>query len=712
MKITAVSIILLIVLMVTVSCGPDSKKKPDIILIVPDALRAKQLPDYGYHNINTPRIDQLAKEGVLFKHCYVKIPGTLPSFSCLFSGLQFPSNGLMKKEKKMAQYLKENGYITLGVVSSRMLWSEEHQEKGGISNHFNHGFDQYLQDATLDRMPYHRENIPTTNDALAMLEKHKDSDKPIFLFVHYMDPHYPYHPSYDKEIEKIDVEVGRIIDKLKEIKRYDRSLVIFTSDHGESIGNAETDHGSPSGHGWFLYDEQVRVPLIFKFPGQTFAKSVEQIVRNYDIMPTILNYTGIEYDAGKLDGKSLMPAIKQDKDLGLVSYSIGSANRVMPEGSYSVTFSHKNNIYVYMKGKHTLQVRELYNITKDPLQKINLFRDKTYRPAAAKAHKLLQQFIKKDLEFKLKKVKKAVGQSKKATRVLKALGYLNADAPSATITIGNTLMRKNIKGIGQLQYTGIIRHPTWGHYPDSTVWRNLNDERYPIALTTDGKDGFYITGNLNRELFHYRNGTGFQPVNIENVQDLAFDNKNNRLLVVQGKKVNTLQSRETAAAFPKSPLNSVRGVYAGPAGNTYLIGEKKIVKIDAKGKTIKKYNVTVSSPSLFAVDIAGNIVAGQNGFVKKYDKNGRLICSFNPFGESRKIAALALDKNNLVWTAAEHSVMLKVFDPEGKKIAELKYNYSKNNRWKPAPIKQLYIFRDKLYIIDNFEGILVYSISS
>ena len=265
-----------------ISCSSPQPKSGEehtnIILLVPDALRAKQLPCYGYQKIKTRTIDNLAKNGVIFENCFVKRPGTQVSFSNLFSGSWDVSTGLKKSEETLAQYLKEKGYYTVGFVSSRILWSPEYYEKSFQKNEFNRGFDEYIQDISLKKFPYHRKSKDTTKDILMWLEKNKDKNLPFFLFAHYMDPHSPHKPSYDAQIELIDKEIGKVIKTLKKLSLYDNSLIIFTSDHGESLGDPVADHASPLGHGWFIYLEQVQVPLIIKFPKNKYIKSVSQIV--------------------------------------------------------------------------------------------------------------------------------------------------------------------------------------------------------------------------------------------------------------------------------------------------------------------------------------------------------------------------------------------------------------------------------------------------
>jgi arylsulfatase A-like enzyme len=125
-----------------------------------------------------------------------------------------------------------------------------------------------------------------------------------------MDPHYPHNPSYDAQIEIIDNELEKIVSKLKQLFLYEKSLIIFTSDHGETLG----EHNTPVGHGWLLYKEEFNVPLIIKFPKNKYQKKIDHIVRNIDKLPTILDYVGTKSKIKK-DGVSLLPMIKKIKIL-------------------------------------------------------------------------------------------------------------------------------------------------------------------------------------------------------------------------------------------------------------------------------------------------------------------------------------------------------------------------------------------------------------
>jgi len=162
-------ILLILFVSFTFSCQKMSKKKPNIILIIPDALRANQLPCYGYKKIETVTIDDLAKNSVIFQNCFVRTPGTQRSFSDLFTGSWPASSGLKNNEKTLAQYLKEHGYNTVGFISSRVLMAPEYHERTRKRNEFNRGIDEYVQDAMLEKPPYRRNSEDTTADIINWL---------------------------------------------------------------------------------------------------------------------------------------------------------------------------------------------------------------------------------------------------------------------------------------------------------------------------------------------------------------------------------------------------------------------------------------------------------------------------------------------------------------------------------------------------------------
>lgn len=694
-----------IIFLLTLSCE-SKKRKPNIILIVADALRAKQLPSYGYKNILTPHIDKLVKDSVIFKHCFVRSPVTTPSFSCLFSGLLFPSNGLAEGEKTLGQYLKEGGYRTVGIVSSNVLWSYESHG----TNHFDSGFDEYIQDVQLNKYPFFRENEETTQDVLRELERSKDLKKPFFLFVHYMDPHAPYRPSYDKEIEKIDAETGKIIKKLKELNLYENSLILFTSDHGESLGNPVADHGFPKGHGWSLYTEQIHVPLIVKFPDSQYVQSVDQIVRNIDLMPTILDYVRIEYGQKELDGKSLLPAVKKDKNLDLISFHIGQSHRVCPDGSLAVLFMDKGDIYHFIKGIFSDQDQKLYNITKDPDERNNLVHDPNFSGIKSMSKNLLED-LKKRVHVWMEKGspdKLAINDQEKI-KALISLGYIAGGAPAPTIWESAFLMQKTIPEVGELKYYCSIRRPRWGIKP--------KDRCYPVKILPLDSHLSYIIANKKRELFEYHSLYGFGSIGTQNVYDIAYDSFRRKIFLLKKDGIYSLDAdKQTIRRYKRGKIRSlwpVRSIYIDCHGNFYLFKEQGVIKIGKWNEAGKSYNFKQKTSSLFAVDPDENIYLAEKNTILKYNKDGKQIESFPLAADLKEISSISIDRNQRLWVLEKNIPNVYVFNSNGEKVSSFQYNIYKSvrkgRRWTPVPTAQI-CFEDKLYIIDNWEVILAYSL--
>lgn len=703
-------------------CKSRPEDRPNILLIVPDALRAKQLPLYGYDNIKTPNIDRLAEESVIFKHALVRIPVTQPSFSNLFSGLMLPMNCLRWNEKSLAQYLKEERYKTVGIIGSRVLstWAPDWKGK----KQFDRGFDEYIQDEVLFRKPYTRRNAEITNDILKWLEDYrlKNSQRPFFLFAHYIDPHAPYDPDYNGEILKIDKELGRITEKLKELNLYNNSLIVFTSDHGESLGHPIEDHGSFYGHGWFTYLEQIQVPLIMKFPQQRHVKSIEQIVRNYDILPTILDIIGVKFDRKKLDGVSLLPAIKKDRDLQLISYHVASSTRLCPSGTISVVFKFNDGYFQLIRGAYSEKPLELYHISSDSFEQHNLAYRQEYGDIVSRGKSLAVEFNQKWKSYK-ERVNRWLERKKRSTtypgnmevnedlEALKSLGYIKGGAPSQDISFGNFLMRTKLAESATLDYLTIIRQAHWGI--------KKNDGYFPIKILSGDGEDFYILANHNRELFVYNVKEGFRTLNAENILDMAVDRKNKRILLLKSNAILVLDMKNKNLQSYKKLKGKLffpaHGLFIDPLSNLYVLRKNHVLKISPKGDLLQEYTLTIPSSSLFTADKAGYIYTAQGGKIFKYNRTGLLISSVRLAEGNETAAALDLDEEGRLWVLNKRSPELFILDREGNRIDSFQYNKHKigdeKREWQPIPTKYFYLEKRVLFIIDNWEAILVYGIS-
>jgi arylsulfatase A-like enzyme/Tfp pilus assembly protein PilF len=283
-----------------------------IILISIDTLRSDHLPAYGYKGVETPAIDALRKDAILFASAYSHYPLTLPSHASLLSGLLPTHTGVRDNSgytfdaahhPYLPQLLKEAGYQTGAAVSAFIL-----RRATGLAS----GFDLYDDEIASgpDADTSQRPGAVTAQRALDWVRGR--GDKPFFLFLHLYEPHTPYDPPepfatrykgslYDGEIATADSIVGTVVRELKRLEIYDRAIVVLLSDHGEGLG----EHGEEQ-HGFFLYRETLQVPLLLKLPGgERSGTTVASPAELVDVVPTLLALTGLARPAG-LDGQSLL----------------------------------------------------------------------------------------------------------------------------------------------------------------------------------------------------------------------------------------------------------------------------------------------------------------------------------------------------------------------------------------------------------------------
>ena len=271
------------------SSGP-----PNIILLTVDTLRADRTGCYGYKHNTSPNVDKLAGKGVLFLDASTNIPLTNPSFCSLFTSRYPHETGAIRNGIPMiddmptlATIFKKNGYHTAAIISNWPL-------KRHLSN-LHRGFDIYNDDFKEKRYLFfnaERDAEGVTDDALSWLN---DSPKePFFLWVHYSDPHAPYlekegfmfeksntdSARYDSEVGFTDKHIGRMLDEFEEKGVLSRSVVLFTSDHGESLGEHEY-----TGHGRRLYQPGLHVPFIIFGPGIPEGVKYKEPVQLLDLAP-------------------------------------------------------------------------------------------------------------------------------------------------------------------------------------------------------------------------------------------------------------------------------------------------------------------------------------------------------------------------------------------------------------------------------------------
>lgn len=386
----------LIALLYSLACGSGGRDASPIypganlLLITVDTLRADRLGSYGYEPAETPRLDRLAAAGIRFEEVVAPAPLTLPSHASLMTSMNPPSHGIRDNAAfeisagahMLAELLRTAGYETGAFVGAYVLHS-----RWGL----NRGFDIYedrfdyvesgAQQRVVERLG--EEVVEPVLDWLA-----HPREAPFFAWVHLYDPHDPYKAPdpfgsrfagqpYDGEVAYSDFQVGRILDALSRSGNSDKTLVVVTSDHGESLG----DHDE-STHGFFLYDPTVLVPLIFRLPdGHAAGLVVPEQVRLIDVAPTILDLLELGSPAS-FEGQSLLP------------YLSGEGGKAGPaRAAYTETYVPRFHFgWQELHGlrrdgyKYILAPRpELYLLSADPAETENLIETQPQRAAAMRA---------------------------------------------------------------------------------------------------------------------------------------------------------------------------------------------------------------------------------------------------------------------------------------------------------------------------------------
>lgn len=305
--------------------SPVKLEELNIILFTIDTLRADHLECYGYDKVKTPHINRLANEGILFEHNIVQVPLTLPSHSSILTGT-YPlyhgvrDNGgfyLDESHHTLAESLKNKGYATGAFVAAFVLDS-----RWGLDQGFDYYYDNF------DLTKYKKVSLDSVqrrgDEVLAEVYKwvENQAQQKFFAWIHLYDPHTPYDPPepykteyrgrqfglYDGEIAYVDQLMGEFRDFMEEKNLFEKTLIIFTGDHGESLGEHKE-----SAHGFFIYDSDIRVPLIIRFPeGKYAGHVVSNQVKSIDIMPTVLHLLDEEIPES-VQGKSLLSLIVEDE---------------------------------------------------------------------------------------------------------------------------------------------------------------------------------------------------------------------------------------------------------------------------------------------------------------------------------------------------------------------------------------------------------------
>ena len=300
------------------SSGGRFSAKRNLLVITLDTIRADRLGAYGNREVETPSIDSLAARGTLFEHALATAPLTLPSHTSLFTGTYPAFHGVRDNGDfvvpsdltTMAQLFQARGYHTGAFVGAFVL-----DRRWGL----NRGFDEYSDEFNLHQEvisvgDIRRPGNQVVDRALAWMAR--VGEGPFLAWIHLYDPHMPYDPPADfqqryperpylAEIAFADSQIGRVLRYLDTAGLRKRTAIVFAGDHGESL-----DDHQETEHGFFVYQQTLRVPLIISDPAAGIRGSSRrrETVSLVDVLPTITDLYGLPLP-GDVQGRSLGPLL-------------------------------------------------------------------------------------------------------------------------------------------------------------------------------------------------------------------------------------------------------------------------------------------------------------------------------------------------------------------------------------------------------------------
>jgi arylsulfatase A-like enzyme len=426
--------------------GRVSRDRWNVVLISIDTLRADRLNCYGYRQRPvTPSIDALARDGILFESQIASSPWTTPSHMSLLTSLRPSSHGVTMPFSTLLRNA-ERGDPIQRLPDARQTLAEALGASGrrtaaftgGLTLDPRFGFDQGFERYETESRKLRPRNVEPIYDWIDGA-----GDRPFFLFWHTFEVHAPYldttflddvvpvetarrlrrgitrstrgwlkelrSPAEQAElldrydaytlpvcdalymggVQSMDRWVGRLVQHLRDHGLYDRTLIAFTSDHGEQLGERGVDpqargRGIYNLHGTTLYDELLRVPLVLKLPYQEHAGTrVGSVTSAIDVMPTVLDVLGLPAGAqaqgvslrGRWEGAGEPARLAVSESL-----SAPDEKKAVRSDRYKYivsTTSEEVEQYGRTYVPTRLSARELYDLVSDPAEKANLFHGPT-----------------------------------------------------------------------------------------------------------------------------------------------------------------------------------------------------------------------------------------------------------------------------------------------------------------------------------------------
>lgn len=416
-----------------------ASERPNVLLITLDTTRADALGTYGQERATTPNLDRFAQRGVVFEHAYAAQPSTLPSHSTILTGrLPFAHGAranagylLAEDNETLAEVFARHGYATAAEIAAPVIGRRTRIDQGFAQFRDLDSFDskrKRVYVAGSDKAPesyelVEREGSDITRRGLEFIRRH--TDEPFFAWLHYFDPHAFYAPPapfnerfsdapYYSEVHYTDYQVGRVLAELRQLGLDERTIVVVTADHGESLG----EHGELT-HSYYVYDATMHVPLIVVAPGRVpEGARIATPVRTADIAPTVLELAGL-------------PPLASAQGVSLASLARGEgAPReidVYGESFEPVSLFGTNALRFLRQGRfkyvHKLEP-ELFDLEADPSELENLAPLQT--ELVARMRESLAQWVTRE---HVERDDNRVVLDDETLAQLNALGYVGEGAP-------------------------------------------------------------------------------------------------------------------------------------------------------------------------------------------------------------------------------------------------------------------------------------------
>ncbi len=440
----------------------------NVLLITVDTLRYDHLGINGYPRPTSPHVDALAAKGITFDAAFTYWPKTRSSFASMFTGLYASQHGLNVRDRDLpdfnqtlAETFQSAGYRTAAAVDNANL---------DAALGFGQGFDVYDQTWLTSETEMKRTET-ITRFGEETLSDERDP-RPFFLWLHYVNPHTPYEPPeknlnvfrgdgivprgpeleevigyhggvnrnlalegamhwgdyidrYDAEIHVADQHIGRVLEALENGPYSGTTLVVFTSDHGESLG----EHDYFFDHGYDLFNPSLRIPLILSFPGFLPAgERVSGLVSNLDLFPTILDLAQVRYPHDDFQGRSVLPLVRGSND------KLHKRLFFQNDQHHMATLSGRLKLVYYPEREGEAEGCELYDIYRDPGEEDDRFEGSEARVAPLQAE--LSSFFTQTVAWQQRTTARreevpAAGDSElseASRRSLESLGYLRRES--------------------------------------------------------------------------------------------------------------------------------------------------------------------------------------------------------------------------------------------------------------------------------------------